>query len=507
MEKEKESDLEKDSIIDNKYIIIRKIGEGSYSKVYLVQDLIDKQEYAAKILLKSNPQKEKNNFLNEITILGILKKQNIVINNYVTLYHDSGESTIKRVKDGKTITENRKYLVSNYLSKGNLFSYLQKTEKGFDEKYTKIIFSKILEGIKFIHNSDICHLDIKLDNILLDDHYNPVITDFGISRKMEKVGENEYKSFDDKKGVGTPYYMSPQMWLRKGFNGLKTDIFSLGVVLFYLITKKNCFIMAHKGDPTYKLICNPKKHEEFWKKIFKAYPQVSVISEELRNLYLKMVSYEEENRPNSVKYILDEPIFYDVKNLKNEDYIEYENMMKDLENKVDEDNEIFENKPAKLHNQMNMGSRSGKNEDEEKFFDSDFTHNYLYKSGFNAMNYIKIKGELEPVEFMNTLANKLIKAFYCKINPDNNKLKFEVIFPNKINDEIENEEDMEDEENESIDNYEFKDCVIKMKFFEFKNGGYEVHFIKAKGDFMDYYSYFQDIKKIIKKILNHEKDN
>ena len=64
MEKEKESDLEKDSIIDNKYIIIRKIGEGSYSKVYLVQDLIDKQEYAAKILLKSNPQKEKNNFLN-----------------------------------------------------------------------------------------------------------------------------------------------------------------------------------------------------------------------------------------------------------------------------------------------------------------------------------------------------------------------------------------------------------------------------------------------------------
>ena len=59
MEKEKESDLEKDSIIDNKYIIIRKIGEGAYSKVYLVQDINDKQEYAAKILSKSNPQKEK----------------------------------------------------------------------------------------------------------------------------------------------------------------------------------------------------------------------------------------------------------------------------------------------------------------------------------------------------------------------------------------------------------------------------------------------------------------
>ena len=43
--------------------------------IYLVQDLIDKQEYAAKILLKSNPQKEKNNFLNEITILGILRSK------------------------------------------------------------------------------------------------------------------------------------------------------------------------------------------------------------------------------------------------------------------------------------------------------------------------------------------------------------------------------------------------------------------------------------------------
>jgi serine/threonine protein kinase len=499
---EKEPDLEKDSIIDNKYIIIQKIGEGAYSKVYLVQDINDKQKYAAKILLKSNPQKEKSNFLNEISILGILKKS-ISINKYVTLYHDSGEGQITKVKDGEITKENRQYLISNYLSKGNLFSYLQKTERGFQEKHAKIIFSKILEGVQYIHNSDICHLDIKLDNILLDAHYNPVITDFGVSRIMEKIGENEYKNFDDKKGIGTPYFMSPQMWLKKGFNGIKADIFSLGVVLFYLITKKNCFIMAHKGEPTYKLICNPKKHEEFWKKIFKIYPQVSHVSDEFRNLYLKMVSYEEENRPKSVKDILDNPIFKDITNLKNEDYTEYENMMKDLENKVDEDNEIFENKPKKLYNQLDNGLKSDENEEMEKFFDSDIGPDYLYKSGFNAMNYIKIKGKLEPVKFMNSLANKLKQEFHCKINPNNKKLKFEALFPNKINDEIENEEDIEEEEeeNENIDNYEFKDCVIKIKFLEFINGGYEVHFIKTKGDFMDYYSYFQDIKKIIKKIL------
>ena len=216
-----------------------------------------------------------------------------------------------------------------------------------------------------------------------------------------------------------------------------------------------------------------------------------------------MVSYEEENRPKSVKDILDNPIFKDITNLKNEDYTEYENMMKDLENKVDEDNEIFENKPKKLYNQLDNGLKSDENEEMEKFFDSDIGPDYLYKSGFNAMNYIKIKGKLKPVIFMNSLANKLKQEFHCKINPNNKKLKFEALFPNKINDEIENEEDIEEEEeeNENIDNYEFKDCVIKIKFFEFINGGYEVHFIKTKGDFMDYYSYFQDIKKIIKKIL------
>ena len=50
-------------------------------------------------------------------------------------------------------------------------------------------------------------------------------------------------------------------------------------------------------------------------------------------------------------------------------------------------------------------------------------------------------------------------------------------------------------------NDEFKDCEIKIEFFEFINGGYEVHFNKGKGNFTDYYPYFMDIKKYIKTIL------
>ena len=62
-------------------------------------------------------------------------------------------------------------------------------------------------------------------------------------------------------------------------------------------------------------------------------------------------------------------------------------------------------------------------------------------------------------------------------------------------------EDEEDEENKIIENFEFKDSVIKIKLYEFINGVYEVHFTKVKGEFADYYTYFQEIKKIIKEIL------
>ena len=109
---------------------------------------------------------------------------------------------------------------------------------------------------------------------------------------------------------------------------------------------------------------------------------------------------------------------------------------------------------------------------------------------------------------MDILAKKLIKDLDCEIEPDKKKLKFAAIFPNIIKEEILNQVGEENaKEIESIENYEFEDCVIKVKLFKFINGGYEVHFIKEKGYLTDYYAHFQDIKKIIKEILNYKKDN
>jgi len=258
----------------------------------------------------------------------------------------------------------------------------------------------------------------------------------------------------------------------------------------------------------FKLIYH-KRYKDYWKDISIKVPQVLNLSKEFKNLFFKLVSFKAKHRPNNVKDIFNEPWLKGIKDLKNEDYIEYENIMKSLENEINKDNETFET--VEENNQDNnekLNTKAAKDKKDEIYFDNKLKPKYLEISGLNAMNYIKIKGELKPAKFMNTLANRLKKEFHCKIEPDYKTLKFEAIFPNKIKKEIENQEKIEDEgeneeesEEENDNNDGMKDCIIKIECFEFINGGYEVHFTKEKGNFTDYYTYFLDIKRIIKKIL------
>ena len=147
-EKEVEADLEKDSILDNRYVIIRKIGSGGFAKTYLVLDQKDENEYAAKIVLEKRYQKDKRILLNEINIINKLNE--IPENNkYLIQYHGSG---VGKVRKNQVISKDREYLITNYISKGNLIKYIMKTEEGFEEKHAKIIFYRILKSVQFIHN-------------------------------------------------------------------------------------------------------------------------------------------------------------------------------------------------------------------------------------------------------------------------------------------------------------------------------------------------------------------
>ena len=201
--------------IDKKYDIIEKKGSGASSVVYLVKDSSTKKTYAAKILKKQSIY-----FENEIKMLNALKEAQ---NPYILNLVNSGTGNV--VLKDKDLKE-KQYLILEYASKGSLYYYTKQYEQGLKKEYAKVIFDKILKGVLCCHEKGICHRDLKLDNILLDENFNPKIADFGYATaNSEKLKNN---------GEGTPGYAAPELYYEELYDGIKADIFSLGVILFNL---------------------------------------------------------------------------------------------------------------------------------------------------------------------------------------------------------------------------------------------------------------------------------
>ena len=114
-----------------------------------------------------------------------------------------------------------------------------------------------------MHVSGVCHRDLKLENILLDEKFNLKITGFSFAKSTGQT----MKTYSDKeKGVFkiiTPNYIAPEINANKEYN-TKVDIFSLGVILFTLKLGIFPFRKAEEIDDNYKHICN-KDYKAFWK--------------------------------------------------------------------------------------------------------------------------------------------------------------------------------------------------------------------------------------------------
>ena len=386
------------------------------------------------------------------------------------------------------------------MEKGELLDYISSPKKGLSELYSKLIFSKILNGIQSCHNMGICHRDIKLENILLTGNYSPKLCDFGFATK-NAPDLSEY--------IGTQDHAAPEVILNKPYDGFKADIFSLGVTLIYLTTNKQCFRSASKNDSNYRYIII-NKLDRFWGRVDK---QINTLSQELKNLFIKMISFNPNDRPD-IKQILESPWMKELNDMNQEQLDKLEKEVKEEFEK----REVMVNADKEQIMEIN-------NIKSEEFSQNRSSNDYDYFQPFlkpkallpekKIDNYIKFKGSLNACHFMNILCDKLKQEFEdCLIKPNKNHFAFEIIFEEEAEeDEEELTEEMIEEfkklginDNNEIDdndNIKGKEIVIKVKLYYtgIKDSNYLLRFEKKKGNRIDYLDKVEKISNLVKNII------
>lgn len=193
---------------------------------YEIKKIIDKGGFAVIAL----GQEIKTDKLVAIKIIG----REYIIKNNIMMYLDNELRLSSRFDHPNIVKvydiiyeEDIIMIVMEYLKNGDLQSVLMRGYQFTLEIMMKIT-KGILEGLNYLHKRGICHRDIKSENILFDDEFNPKIIDFGVS--MEHA--------DSAKTIcGTPFFMAPEIIRGENYDGRKADIWALGVTLHVLTTK------------------------------------------------------------------------------------------------------------------------------------------------------------------------------------------------------------------------------------------------------------------------------
>lgn len=213
-------------VIQN-YRILSKIGEGGMGYVYLGEHITLHRKAAIKFLnpVFAKDPEIKSRFLNEGYTLAQLNH-----NNIVALYDfaDLG---------------NELFLVLEYVEGNPLDVFIERINGPIPENVTIGIFKQILAGFSFAHSKGVIHRDIKPSNIILKPDYTPKILDFGIAKLL--TSNRAFTKAGDK--VGTVLYMSPEQ-VRGSDVDVRSDIYSLGITLFEMLTGKRAYDLDSLSD-------------------------------------------------------------------------------------------------------------------------------------------------------------------------------------------------------------------------------------------------------------------
>ncbi|KAE8573610.1 cAMP-dependent protein kinase catalytic subunit alpha [Halyomorpha halys] len=210
------------------FTLIRTIGEGTFSRVYLSRIVDDPKYYAVKILDKMKVIKlgEAQHIINEKKILQsinfpfcVFLKASFQDNSYL-------------------------YLSLPFIPGGEMFQHLHRLKR-FDEELSKFYGAQIVLAIEYLHHCNVIYRDLKPENIVIDADGYLKLTDFGFSKRIEN---RTYTV------CGTPDYLAPELLVRKGY-GKSVDWWTYGVLLYEMTSGRSPFQAPNMMKICQNILC------------------------------------------------------------------------------------------------------------------------------------------------------------------------------------------------------------------------------------------------------------
>ena len=273
----KDSENQIIGILNSEFYLIKIIGSGSSGLVYLSYSIYDenipKTLYAIKIMDKPEPNNDiinnrKINYLEKINHKNIIK----------VFRHGLG-----MLQTSQGLTQKIYYIIMEYVDHGSLLSQLG-DNMGFGEDFGRLIFAQLLDGLEVIHNSNVVHRDIKLENIMLSgSDFTLKYVDFGFATEKSSGYLTTY--------LGTPNYAAPELHMKRPYLGVYEDIFSLGVTLFITVTGYLPFILPLPNDPLYRFIFDVD-YISYWRN------RRIKVSPSFMELFDNLIAFDPTQRPS-----------------------------------------------------------------------------------------------------------------------------------------------------------------------------------------------------------------
>lgn len=319
--------------ISDRYQIIKAIGEGGMANVYLAYDTILDRDVAVKVLRGdlANDEKFVRRFQREALSASSLTHPNIVE------VYDVGED------------HGQYYIVMEYVEGKHLKELIKKRGKLTLSEVIDIML-QITDGMSIAHDSYIIHRDIKPQNIMILENGLVKIMDFGIAMAMNQTQLTQTNSI-----MGSVHYLPPEQANGKG-STLQSDIYSMGIVMYELLTGK----LPYKGDNAVEIAL--KHLKEPFPSIREELPN---IPQSVENIILKATAKNPKNRYADAREMHNDLLTCLDESRENEEKIKlpYKEFTEELKNKsVKKDEETKEKKEKKESSKKKVAERESSDE-------------------------------------------------------------------------------------------------------------------------------------------------